>query len=113
MYRGGFGDVWKHQYQGREVTVKVLRIYTTSNLEKIARVGRQSSPFPTSLPSADKESQRFCKEFVPWKVLRHPNVLPLLGVRMSENEFARGLNYLHGRGMVHGDLKKVRLQKSG
>ena len=23
-----------------------------------------------------------------WKVLRHPNVLPLIGVTMSENQFA-------------------------
>ena len=23
-----------------------------------------------------------------WEALRHPNVLPLLGVRMTENEFA-------------------------
>ena len=33
-------------------------------------------------------TQRFCKEFVPWKTLRHPNVLPLLGVTMTETEFA-------------------------
>ena len=33
-------------------------------------------------------TQRFCKEFVPWKALRHPNVLPLLGVVMTETEFA-------------------------
>ena len=33
-------------------------------------------------------TQRFCKEFVPWKALRHPNVLPLLGVTMTETEFA-------------------------
>lgn len=88
MYRGGFGDVWKHRYQGREVAVKVLRIYATSDLEMIARVCSPRSPFPTSLSSTDEKSQRFCKEFVPWKALQHPNVLPLLGVRMTENEFA-------------------------
>jgi serine/threonine protein kinase len=32
--------------------------------------------------------QKFCKEFVPWKALRHPNVLPLLGVIMTETKFA-------------------------
>ena len=31
--------------------------------------------------------QRFCKEVVTWKALRHPNVLPLLGVTMSETRF--------------------------
>jgi len=31
--------------------------------------------------------QRFCKEVVVWGTLRHPNVLPLLGVTVSENRF--------------------------
>ena len=31
--------------------------------------------------------QRFCREVVTWKALRHPNVLPLLGVTMTENKF--------------------------
>ena len=28
--------------------------------------------------------QRFCKEVMMWKTLRHPNVLPLIGVTMTE-----------------------------
>ena len=32
--------------------------------------------------------QRFCKEVITWKSLRHPNVLSLLGVIMTENQFA-------------------------
>ena len=32
--------------------------------------------------------QRFCKEFVTWKALRHQNVLPLLGVIMTGTQFA-------------------------
>ena len=32
--------------------------------------------------------QRFCKEVVTWKTLRHPNVLPLMGVMISEAHFA-------------------------
>ena len=30
--------------------------------------------------------QRFCKEFVLWNALRHPNVLPLIGVIMTGTE---------------------------
>ena len=29
--------------------------------------------------------QRFCREVVGWMTLRHPNILPLLGVTMFEN----------------------------
>jgi len=32
--------------------------------------------------------QRFCREAVAWKHLRHPNILPLLGVTVGENRFA-------------------------
>jgi len=39
LYRGGFGDVSKREYQGREVAVKRLRIYDTSDLQKVIRVG--------------------------------------------------------------------------
>ena len=32
--------------------------------------------------------QKFCREVVTWKTLRHPNVLPLIGVTMTETQFA-------------------------
>ena len=35
-----------------------------------------------------KPVQAFCKEFVTWKALRHPNVLPLVGVMVTEDRFA-------------------------
>ena len=38
MYRGGFGDVSKHIYQGREIAVKVLRTYATSDLKNAIHV---------------------------------------------------------------------------
>ena len=31
--------------------------------------------------------QRFCKEVVAWRALRHPNVLPLLGAMVAECRF--------------------------
>jgi len=42
LFHGGFGDVSKREYQGREVAVKRLRIYATSDLKKIIRVGLKS-----------------------------------------------------------------------
>jgi len=39
-YGGGYADVWKGEYQGRPVAAKVLRVYSTSDLDKIRRVSR-------------------------------------------------------------------------
>lgn len=39
LCRGGFADVWKGQYGGQEVSAKVLRVYLTSDLEQIRKVG--------------------------------------------------------------------------
>ena len=38
QYQGGYADVWKGEYQGRKVAVKVLRICGSSNLDKVLRV---------------------------------------------------------------------------
>jgi len=38
LCRGGFGDVWKGEYCGREVAVKVVRTYLNSHLQKILGV---------------------------------------------------------------------------
>jgi len=116
LYQGGYADVWKGQYQGSHVAVKVSRVCSSDNFKKI-----------TSM---------FCKEVITWKTLHHPNILPLLGVMMCDrhfvmvsewmgngniNEFikanqdanrfellkdiSRGLIYMHNREMMHGDLK--------
>ena len=38
---GGFSEVRKGQYQGREVAVKALNVYQTSDFHKITRVSYQ------------------------------------------------------------------------
>ena len=43
----------------------------------------------------------FCKEVIGWKALRHPNVLPLLGVAMSTTEFA-----MVSKWMSNGDINR-------
>jgi len=114
--RGGFANVLKGTYKGRQVAIKVMRVYLTSDLDIIL--------------------SRFCQEGVAWKHLRHPNILPLLGVTVGEHRFAmvstwmengninefiennpranrialladvaNGLKYMHDLHMVHGDLK--------
>ena len=76
------------EHQGRKVAVKVLRLYATSNLDKIINVGR-SLNFPTVyIELLITIVQRFCREVMTWKSLSHPNLLPLLGVTMSNKVFA-------------------------
>ena len=36
---GGFADVWKCRYDGKEVAAKVLKVYSTSDFEQIRKVG--------------------------------------------------------------------------
>ena len=38
LYRGGFADVWKGKYLGRDVAVKVIRTYSNSDLQKVIGV---------------------------------------------------------------------------
>jgi len=44
LYRGGFADVWKGKYRGRDVAVKVIRTYSTSDLQKVIGVSCQRAP---------------------------------------------------------------------
>ena len=45
--------------------------------------------------------QGFCKEFVTWKALCHPNLVPLLGVMMTETRFA-----IVSEWMMNGDINQ-------
>ena len=38
-YQGGFAEVWKGEHEGAEVAVKVLKVFITSDLTKIMKVG--------------------------------------------------------------------------
>jgi len=82
---GGFADVSRGIYEGRQVAIKVVRVYVTSDLDIIRSVS--ILPMPSWSAFMD-ESQRFCREGVAWKHLRHPNILPLLGVSLNKHRFA-------------------------
>lgn len=40
LFRGGYADVWKGEYNGRNVAVKVVRLYTSEVLQKLIHVSR-------------------------------------------------------------------------
>ena len=78
--------MWVGEYQGHKLAVKVLRVYSTNDLEKITGVSLFVAVQTYALTSW--LGQRFCKEVVTWKALHHPNVLLLLGVTMTVQQFA-------------------------
>ena len=59
-------------------------------------------------------TQMFCKEVMTWKALRHQNVLPLLGVTMSTNQFAMASEWMDNGNInefikAHGDVDRFEL----
>ena len=46
LYSGGFGDVWKREYDGRDVAVKVLRPHYDIGSRDIIHVGRWWASIP-------------------------------------------------------------------
>ncbi|KAK0503546.1 kinase-like domain-containing protein [Armillaria luteobubalina] len=66
---GGFSDIWKGRLHDTQVCLKVLRIFISGEARK-------------------KVVRDFHREALVWRQLRHPNVLPFLGV--SKDLFAPG-----------------------
>lgn len=111
---GGFGDVYEGTLNGAKICIKRPREYATDDPQE-----RQKS---------------FYREAVVWNRLKHKNIVTLLGVTMAPFQLisewmphgdlithiqgnpttnlldllcdiAEGLDYLHSRNVVHGDLK--------
>ncbi|KAF9642913.1 kinase-like protein [Thelephora ganbajun] len=78
---GDVADVWRGRYHDQEVAAKVRRVYLRGDLSRTRR--------------------RFCREVVTWRALRHPNILPLLGVTMTQNQFV-----IVSEWMKNGDINE-------
>ncbi|KAF7336071.1 Rho GTPase activator [Mycena sanguinolenta] len=63
-FGGGFGDVYRASYQGHIVALKRIRIFTADS-------------------STRRNRLQFYKEALVWQGLRHPFILPLLGIDRS------------------------------
>ena len=76
---GGFSDVTNGEYLGFPVAIKRLRM--CEDFDGIFKVS-------TTNPACYRCStfpQRLCREIIAWKHLSHPNILPLLGISMSQD----------------------------
>ncbi|KAF9256320.1 kinase-like protein, partial [Marasmius fiardii PR-910] len=64
---GGFGDVWKGVIgnSSESVCLKVVKLYLNSDVEKLCKA--------------------YLREAIVWRQLKHPNVLPFLGIYFLEN----------------------------
>ncbi|KAJ7216754.1 kinase-like domain-containing protein [Mycena rebaudengoi] len=118
-FGGGFGDIYQASYGGKTVALKRMRTFHRGS--ELRRIRLQ-----------------FCREALIWQDLKHPYILPMLGIDREsfpsslcmvspwmENgtvlnyleehgrqdvdrllwEVAQGLEYLHSRNIVHGDLR--------
>ena len=50
VFRGGFADVWKGEHHGRDVAVKVIRLYSDSDLQRVVGVSLWPRFLPVSMP---------------------------------------------------------------
>ncbi|KAK0496655.1 kinase-like domain-containing protein, partial [Armillaria luteobubalina] len=65
IFTGGFSDIWKGQTtdSGSSVCLKVLRIFVNNGVENVKEI-----------------ISKFCREALVWRNVKHPNILPFLGI---------------------------------
>jgi len=57
-YRGGYADVWVGKHQGCDVAVKVLRVYSESDLDKTTSVSHHPRLAKSAYQRADDRCDR-------------------------------------------------------
>ena len=85
-YDGGHANIFRGKHKDRPVAIKIVRLYLTSDFDKRFSVSIPA-PHIAGFP-VDQESQEFCREVVAWRHLRHPHILPLLGVNIERHQLA-------------------------
>lgn len=88
---GSYADVYKGMHLSKPVALKRLRIFTNTTPEERDKLAKVAGPlllwyiayFDSIVP------QKFLLEALIWLGLRHPHVLPLLGI--SSSLFSSGL----------------------
>lgn len=114
---GGYSDVWRGLYQGESVSIKAFRVYTTDNIKQLTKawckeiVVCRNLSHPNILSFLGVISTEALPLCIVSKWMQNGNISDFLRRDGQFNrrpllvDIARGLNYLHSRDVVHGDLK--------
>ena len=76
---GAIADVWEGTYRSKKVSVKCLRIHT-KNYQTLKKVRIGTAHLTAFTQERLWVLQSFSKEAVVWKRLKHPNIVPFIGV---------------------------------
>ena len=107
-YDGGHANVFRGECEGRAVAVKILRLHLTSDLDKCSSVSILASCI-ADIPT-DTGTQRFFREAIAWRHLRHPNILPLLGVNLNLEQYQLAMI---SEWMAHGNINEFVERREG
>jgi hypothetical protein len=75
FFGGGFADIYRGMYEGHKVAIKKPRA-----LSAVSNPYAVSLKFGRYVGLVDERWQRLCREALIWYQLRHPFVLPFIGV---------------------------------
>ncbi|KAF7299977.1 Kinase-like protein [Mycena kentingensis (nom. inval.)] len=119
MFGGGFGDIYRASYGGRRVALKHVRAFLRG--DEMRRIRQQfyrealvwqCLQHPNILPFIGIDRETFPNSLClvsPWMengtVLRYLKEHPKTNVDPLLSQVAQGLEYLHSRNIVHGDLR--------
>ncbi|KAJ6476176.1 kinase-like domain-containing protein [Mycena sanguinolenta] len=126
-FGGGYGDIYCASYGGKRVALKRLRHFLRGSDLRRARLKfcREALVWrdlhhPHILPFLGIDRDSFPEPYFcmvsPW--MEHGTVMSYLKTHGASNvdkllyEIAQGLQYLHSRNIVHGDLRGVQFLKS-
>ncbi|KAJ7213590.1 kinase-like domain-containing protein [Mycena pura] len=84
VFRGGFGDIFQASYDGKTIALKLMRTFQDD-------------------PDQRRIRQQFFREALVWQHLRHPFILPFIGI---DRETFPGFLCMASPWMEHGTVVK-------